>query len=492
MRTQKSILAALLCAVTAACSGGGNSGDDNGGGRPPPLTIATVRVSSPTTSLEIGESAQLTATAMTATGQSIDGVSFTWSADDDSVVTVTDTGLVEAVGVGNTPVRARTGSVEGSLIMSVDADTPQPVSSVEIDPPNATVTEGDSTQFRAIARDASGKEIIGRGEHWSGGDSTIVFVEPLGKATGLRAGSTTVGVRIDGQTASASIAVESNHPFAMVYSSAQPSAAPQIYSLNLNDPAATPLPLFDGRPATDPTPSPDGTALAFVVSSAVDTQIYRAGIDGSNIVQLTAGAGFRDQPAWSPDGSRIAYRDRVTGLGTDIWTMDARDGSDARNLTFDFGSTSQNSPAWSPVMIDGAFRIAFSHSEGGFGHLWTMRDDGTDKRQITASMVAYDDQPSWSPDGGRLVFQRSSAAIFGDIYWVDAIIGGSGAALMPLIGPLAGPQFAPAWSPDGRLVAFASRHATDDFQIYTVWADGTRLAQRTFGGEHADPAWVVN
>ena len=100
--------------------------------------------------------------------------------------------------------------------------------------------------------------------------------------------------------------------------------------------------------------------------------------------------------------------------------------------------------------------------------------------------------PAWSPDGNRIVFQRSSASIFGDLYWVDATVGGAGAALMPLTGPLAGPQFAPVWSPDGQLIAFTSRHSSEYFQIYAVWADGTRVAQRTFSGEHADPAWIAD
>lgn len=486
-----SVILLVLAAPIAGC--GGSSGNSNAGGQsPPPVAIATVSISPSAASLEVGATVQLTARALTASGQGVDGAAFTWSADRLAVATVTNGGLVQAMGEGETPIRARAGSIEGSIVVRIVEAPPGPVASVEISPPNATINEGDSTQFTAIARDASGKVITGRGEAWAGGDSTIVFVEPLGKTTGLRAGSTTVSVKIDGSSASAGLKVESGYPYSLVYSASQPLAAPQIYWLNVNDPAAVPMALFAGRSATDPTPSPDGLALAFVVTSSTSTQIFRANLDGSNIVQLTSGAGFRDQPAWSPDGLRIAYRDRVSGMGTDIWTINALDGSDASNLTSDLGATNQGSPAWSPVMIGGVFRIAYSHSEGGYGHLWTMHADGTDKRQITSSTTAYDDQPSWSPDGSRLVFQRSGTAIFGDIYWVDANLGGAGAALMPIIGPLAGPQFAPTWSPDGRLVAFASRHITPEYQIYTVWADGTRLAQRTFAGEHADPAWVMH
>ena len=69
--------------------------------------------------------------------------------------------------------------------------------------------------------------------------------------------------------------------------------------------------------------------------------------------------------------------------------------------------------------------------------------------------------------------------------------GGAGRALMPA-NPLAYGQFGPTWSPDGRLIAFTSKHADGEhYQVWTVWADGTRLAQRTQElVQHADPVWI--
>jgi len=489
MNIHQGSVAFTLGAVLAACSSGSNN-DRTGGQQPGPAAVASISVSASKSLLAIGDTAQLTATARTATGQTVTGVSFSWSTDDQTVATVTSAGIVTATGIGSTPVRAGVGSVEGSVTIRVDATPGPAVTSVEISPTQTSVVEGQSTQFFAIARDADGNVITGRGEQWTGDDSSIAFVEPLGRVTGLRAGSTTVTVVIDGKSATGTIRVDANYAFSLVYSLSESLGAPQIHSLDISDGVATSTPLFGGRSATDPTPSPDGAALAFVVTSSSSSQIFRANRDGTNAIQLTSGVGLRDQPAWSSDGSRIAYRERISGAGTDIWTMSATDGSDARNLTADLGATSQSSPTWSGTMIGGAYRIAYSHSAGGQGHIWSMRDDGSDKWQLTSSTTAYDDQPSWSPDGSVIVFQRSSSSIFGDIYRVDAIAGGAGVALMSTIGPLAGPQFAPAWSPDGQLIAFASRHASDEYQIFTVWADGTRLAQRTFSGEHADPAWI--
>lgn len=494
MNLSKLYLSIVIAIALAACSsGGGNPAPV--GERPGPITSILMSVDS--LNLRLGDTAVLTATPRDASGRTVDGASIAWSVDKPAVATVTGAGQVEAIGVGTTPIKARAGNVEASIQLTVEPSDTRIVATVDIYPATGVVAEGQSIQFSAIARDANGHIIGGRGERWASGDSTIASVEPLGRTTGLRAGLTTVAVQIDGITASAAIRVDADYAFSLLYSAiGSPNNslnAPELFLLEINDPAATASPVFaPARSANNPTPSPDGSEIAFVVASGADTHIYRAGRDGSNPVKLTSGAGLRDQPAWSSDGATIAYRERVTGQGTDIWTMSAIDGSGAVNLTADLGLTNQSSPAWSKSTIEGSHRIAFSHSESGQGHIWTMRADGGDKVQLTSSTTAYDDQPTWSPDGSRIVFQRSSPSIFGDLYWVDATAGGDGAALMPAIGPLAGPQFSPTWSPDGRLVAFTSRHVGDQYQIFTVWADGSRLAQRTFAGEHANPAWIID
>ena len=51
---------------------------------------------------------------------------------------------------------------------------------------------------------------------------------------------------------------------------------------------------------------------------------------------------------------------------------------------------------------------------------------------------------------------------------------------------------APLWSPDGRLIAFSSKHEGGIYQIYTVWADGSKLARRTSGETNKQsPAWIA-
>lgn len=490
MNVPKWLLASVITCLIAACSGGGGDGDGQLGSG----VVTSISISPSSLALQLRDRSQVTAIARNASGRPVPGATIVWEVDDDTVATVTTGGLVEGVGVGRTPLRASVGSVHAAITVDVSTTPPPVAVSVEIEPISAVIEEGQAIEFFATARDANGGVITGRGEQWTSGDASIAFVEPLGRTTGLRAGSTTVSVEIDGQIATAAIRIDADYPFSLLYSSSLPLVAPTLSTLDFSDAAAVPIPVFSpSKPASDLTSSPDGSALAFVVVSGSDSQIYRANRDGSNALQLTVGAGLRDQPAWSPDGARIAYRERFAGLGTDILTMAANDGSDVQNLTADLGATSQSSPAWSWGPVGGTLRIAFSHSENGEGHLWTMGADGSDKRQLTINAVAYDDQPAWSPDNSRIAFQRTASGIFGNIYWVDANVGGNGAALMPALIQLGGPQFSPAWSPDGLLVAFAARDTDSNYQVFTVWADGTRLAQRTFVAEqHSDPTWIVD
>src|SRR2546423_5042085 len=82
--------------------------------------------------------------------------------------------------------------------------------------------------------------------------------------------------------------------------------------------------------------------------------------------------------------------------GGDIWTMNP-DGSNQVNLTND--STSQSSPAWS---ADGS-EIAFTQSPGSGTEIWKMQADGTGRTKLSDGTTA-DFDPSWSPDDQKILF----------------------------------------------------------------------------------------
>jgi len=446
---------------------------------PVPVPVALVTVLVPT-ELRVGDTAQLIAMPYSAAGQLLSGRTVTWWSSDPTVATIGPTGVLLGVRPGSAVI---TGTVEDrSASATVEVTyVAGPVASVTLSADSLPLSEGASAQLFAIARDAQGTIVTGRAVHWTSSDPAIAYVSAGGLVTAIRPGIAAIHARIDGTTAMAPVRVYLNGAFDLLFDSFTGTMV-EVLRLDPREPGAASTRIFPNqRWATDPVASPDGSRIAVVRNDATGPRgIWTVRPDGSSIYEVTSD--IDDQPTWSPDGSRIAFRRRGPGGGTDIWVVRI-DGGGAVNLTADLGATSQASPAWSS-----GNRIAFSHVVNGEAHIWSMAADGTDKRRITTGPV-YDDEPAWSPDGSRIAFQR-----FGDILQVEAA-GGPVWLLVQL--PFG--QFTPAWSPDGALIAFTSKDPNGVFQVYTVRADGTGVAQRTFGTagpgtalvpHKGNPSWI--
>jgi Tol biopolymer transport system component len=163
---------------------------------------------------------------------------------------------------------------------------------------------------------------------------------------------------------------------------------------------------------TNPSWSPDGRRIAFtrfpdgsVRESGSDAAIWSIAVDGSSLRQLTDGPGLVDHPSWSLKGE-IAFERYVAEEDTyDIFVMDAG-GDDVKRLghTPD-GSNTQ--PAWSP---DG-LRIAFvndvdQNRQGGDNVYVADIGNGTEATRVTARPGSFHDV-AWSTDGGALALIRS-------------------------------------------------------------------------------------
>ena len=170
--------------------------------------------------------------------------------------------------------------------------------------------------------------------------------------------------------------------------------------------------------------SPDGRRLAFTSTRFADTaEIWIAGIDGSNVQQVTHGPGSEQGCAtWSPDGRRLAF-DSITDDGhTHIWVVDA-DGGPPHRLTAEAGD--QSIPIWSH---DGRW-IYYSGDEGSGRDVWRVpATGGSPERLIRGAMGHFTAE---SPDGQTLFFQPKNDE--GSPLMAFSLVGGRTRQLLPCV-----------------------------------------------------------
>ena len=231
-----------------------------------------------------------------------------------------------------------------------------------------------------------------------------------------------------------------------------------------------------------------GTDIAFVSSRDGDYAIFGMKADGAQGKRLTdergdtstaGGVEFQTDPAWSPDGTRIAFASAREG-SFDVYVMNA-DGTGTTRLTS--SDANDQGPTWSP---DGS-RIAFARSSDG-GHVWVMNADGTGVRRLTDDLAA-EGEPSWSPDGRWIAYaHRASGSDFREI-WVARPDGSA----RRNVTKLGAKSYAPAWAPDSQRLAFSADRDGVRYDIYTIGVDGRDIRRPVRSRDDAfEPAWSLD
>ena len=263
----------------------------------------------------------------------------------------------------------------------------------------------------------------------------------------------------------------------------------EIYTVNANGTGLDRLtnnPASDGDPAWSPdccTPIPGGNQIAFTSDRDGDYEIYTmnpalaiSGPLGLIFIptdRLTNNPARDLEPAWSPDGNKIAFTsDRDGNDGKDeIYTMNAN-GTGLDRLTNNHPQDDFE-PAWSP---DGN-KIAFTSDRDGNDEIYTMNANGTGLDRLTNN-TANDLDPDWSPDGNKIAFMSlkdcDRLGCNEEIYTMNS----NGTGLDRLTNNTANDR-EPAWSPDGNKITFVSDRDLTDYEIYTMNSNGTALAPLT-------------
>jgi dipeptidyl aminopeptidase/acylaminoacyl peptidase len=262
---------------------------------------------------------------------------------------------------------------------------------------------------------------------------------------------------------------------------------------------------FRLREVDDPRISPEGEWIAYRVTTRdleedeSNGRLWMAPTNGGRPVPLTAEGSSASRPRWSPDGKYLAFRSARDEGKIQVWTL-FRQGGEAVQLT----DTAQDVKAfeWSPdgkrmviVLQDPTpqeleekeradsgkekeektpppwvvDRRQFKQDYVGYldrrrTHLYLLDVETKELTQITSG--DFDDtQPVWSPDGKRIAFVSNRTADpdanYNTDIWVVAADNSDRGETLLQVTTNAGPDRAPAWSPDGSSIAYISDTDTD-------------------------------
>jgi Tol biopolymer transport system component len=245
------------------------------------------------------------------------------------------------------------------------------------------------------------------------------------------------------------------------------------------------------NPACDQYPawSPDGSTIAFHSNRSGTWHIYTVPATGGNVKQLTAWPGLQGQPDYSPDGTKIAFVYMPPGgeqyVDEEIGIMPASGGSYI-NFTKTKGLYWQ--PDWSPDGKKIAFGSTRKYFNEHFLRIYIQNyPQGQAKLLFDWSWLSLQN-PSWSPNGAELAFdaytKRSTWAV--DIFRISS---GGGTAVNLTNTPDVIDDM-PSWSPNGRYIAYANGALQGNMDLLMIPRGGGAPIRLTYDldNDYA-PAW---
>jgi Tol biopolymer transport system component/DNA-binding winged helix-turn-helix (wHTH) protein len=229
--------------------------------------------------------------------------------------------------------------------------------------------------------------------------------------------------------------------------------------------------------STYPAFSPDGTRIAYsVVAAGVDSGVWTMNADGANAKAVAVGPGLKQHTGWMRDGFSVVYYAWADGPTVFQLSLVSGNAAPIGRLPRD-----ASSPALSPDNST----TAFNRTIGGVTSVWTDMLAGSEPQRVTTvhDLARF---PVWSPNGEMLAVQVRNER--GSAVGVVPATGGP----VRIITTQDGEAHPYSWSPNGKFVSFAGRR-NGVWNVYTVPANGGREQRLTNNQSTStwfrSPAW---
>jgi Tol biopolymer transport system component len=521
--SRTAVLTALAMAVLAACSS-----DNIVEPPPPPLPVASVAVSPATHALVVGATVALTATPKSANGEPLERP-VVWSSENETRATVSTAGVVTAMAEGQVTIRATSEGRAGYAVITIAPIPPAAVADVRLSVDEEILLEWNGrTQISATAYDAQGNELTGRQVQWLTTKPSVAVVSD-GSVEARNPGVALISAVIEGVAATVGVRVK-DAPVVEVYIDAGTTgleigetflfgsrvkrANGQVFSApaqwSSSAPAigrvahqdiwyATIEALAEGQFTLTATAEGVSATLSLRVTppptydliynrwSGNASEIFTLGLGSPGAVPVRINAGnVSREPSPSPDGTQLVFAvSQMTPTGVmqhDLYVVN-RNGLNMRWLTRTEGLEDQ--PEWSP---DGG-RILFHSVIDGRADLYTINTDGTGLALVTGNMpddMTDKREASWSRDGTKIVFIGARDSQH-KVWTVNA----DGTSPRQITTDAGFDRF-PAFSPNGDMIAFTRRDnqtLANGEDVMLVPLQGGTPTRLPLPGDQLNPAW---
>ena len=236
---------------------------------------------------------------------------------------------------------------------------------------------------------------------------------------------------------------------------------------------------FDGTLKRDPRFVEGGDAVIYCYDETPDLirmMKINLGEDKAEPVFSDSGNKHHIEPRHSPDGNYVVFTECTGNLSARLVIRNLSENKDAYITHSGRGGT--RSPCFAPT----SDLVVYAFAETGPQQLWSVKPDGSDKKQLTES-EGISNWPTITPDGKRVVFSNSRENNY-EIYAMN--VDGSDERRLTENGLM---DIRPAVSPDGRRIAFTSTR-DGNYDVYVMNIDGSNVQRITHSEEREDyPAW---